>query len=182
VELGPIRSGQKDGGEPAPVRMLHMSRRPNSRVLFLHGLAGNGALTMELLSLTGWTDALGHVDFLVPDGPLSTRSRADESTYQALAQRGVYDASARQRCWGLFRLLGLGVPPDAPDWFSRFSKWGVQWKQGVMMFSMLHTLLLRNATPNHYTPIPLHPPLMNLQVRRRAGAARGGGGGRVARG
>ena len=70
----------------------------------------------ELLSLTGWTDTLGHVDFLVPDGPLSTRSRADESTYAALAQRGVYDASERQRCWGLFRLLGLGVPPDAPDW------------------------------------------------------------------
>ena len=28
VELGPIRGGQKDEGELAPVRMLHMSRRP----------------------------------------------------------------------------------------------------------------------------------------------------------
>jgi len=40
----------------------------------------------------------------------------------------------------------------------------VQWKQGVVMFSMLHTLLLHHATPSHYTPIPLHPPLMNLQA------------------
>jgi len=41
----------------------------------------------------------------------------------------------------------------------------VQWKEGVVMFSILHTLSLHNATPNHYTPIPLHPPLLNTQDR-----------------
>ena len=40
---------------------------------------------------------------------------------------------------------------------------GVQWKQGVVMYMMLHTSLLYNTSPIHCTLLPLHPPLMNTQ-------------------
>ena len=35
---------------------------------------------------------------------------------------------------------------------------GVQWKQGVVMFTMLWAVLLYNATPIHCTPLRLQPP------------------------
>ena len=41
---------------------------------------------------------------------------------------------------------------------SRFSKGGVQWKQGVAMYMMLCPSLLYNTTPIHCTPLRLHPP------------------------
>ena len=50
--------------------------------------------------------------------------------------------------------------------FSRFIKRGVQWKQGVMIYMMLYSLLY-DTTPVHRAPLPLHPPVMNTQVRRR---------------
>ena len=51
---------------------------------------------------------------------------------------------------------------------STFRKGGVQWKQGVVIYWMLYTSLLYNATPIHCTPLPLHPPVMNTQARRLA--------------
>ena len=33
---------------------------------------------------------------------------------------------------------------------------GVQWKQGVVIYMMLHTSLSYNTTPIHCTPLPLH--------------------------
>ena len=39
----------------------------------------------------------------------------------------------------------------------------VQWKQGVVIYMMLYTSLLYNATPIHCTPLRLHPPLVNAQ-------------------
>ena len=44
---------------------------------------------------------------------------------------------------------------------------GVQWKQGVVIYMMLHTNLLYNTTPIHCTPLSLHPPVMNTQQLRR---------------
>ena len=40
---------------------------------------------------------------------------------------------------------------------------GVQWKQGVVIYVVLYTSLLYNATSIHCTPLPLHPPVMNTQ-------------------
>ena len=40
---------------------------------------------------------------------------------------------------------------------------GVQWKQGVVMYTMLYTSLIYNTTPIHCTPLPLHPSVMNTQ-------------------
>ena len=48
---------------------------------------------------------------------------------------------------------------------STFCKGGVQWKQGVVIYMMLYTILLYNTTPIHCTPLRLHPPLMNTQTR-----------------
>ena len=42
---------------------------------------------------------------------------------------------------------------------------GVQWKQGVVICMTLYTSLLHNTTPIHCTPLRLHPPLMNTQLR-----------------
>ena len=42
---------------------------------------------------------------------------------------------------------------------------GVQWKQGVMMCMLLYASLLYDTTPIHCTPLPLHPPVMNTQIR-----------------
>ena len=39
---------------------------------------------------------------------------------------------------------------------------GVQWKQGVVNYLILYTILLYNTTPIHCTPDPLHPPLQNI--------------------
>ena len=39
---------------------------------------------------------------------------------------------------------------------------GVQWKQGVVIWMVLYTSLLRNTTPIHCTPDPLHPPLQSI--------------------
>ena len=50
----------------------------------------------------------------------------------------------------------------------------VQWKQGVVLYMMLCTLLLYDTTPIHCTPLPLHPPVMNTQARpTSAGSSRG---------
>ena len=40
---------------------------------------------------------------------------------------------------------------------------GVQWKQGVVVYIILYTMLLYNTTPIHCTPFPLHPPLPSIQ-------------------
>ena len=40
---------------------------------------------------------------------------------------------------------------------------GLQWKSGVVICVMLYTSLLYNTTRIHCTPLPLHPPLMNIQ-------------------
>ena len=45
---------------------------------------------------------------------------------------------------------------------------GVQWKQGVVVYMTLYTSLLYNTTPIHYTPLPLHPPLPNVQASTSA--------------
>ena len=37
---------------------------------------------------------------------------------------------------------------------------GVQWKQGVVIYTMLYSSLLYSTAPIHCTPLPLHPPLM----------------------
>ena len=42
---------------------------------------------------------------------------------------------------------------------------GVQWKQGVVICMLLYTSLLYNTTPIHCTHLPLHPPVMNTQIR-----------------
>ena len=47
---------------------------------------------------------------------------------------------------------------------------GVQWKQGVVIYTTLCTSLLYNATPIHCTPDPLHPPLQSIQGRQRRAA------------
>ena len=39
---------------------------------------------------------------------------------------------------------------------------GVQWKQGVVAYVILCVVSLHNATPVHRTPLPLHPPLLNI--------------------
>ena len=41
---------------------------------------------------------------------------------------------------------------------------GVQWKQGLVIYMMLHASLLDNTTPIHCTPLPLHPPVRNTQA------------------
>ena len=41
---------------------------------------------------------------------------------------------------------------------------GLQWKQGVVNYPMLYTMLLYHTTPIHCTPLPLHPPVMNTQL------------------
>ena len=41
----------------------------------------------------------------------------------------------------------------------------VQWKQGVVIYTMLYTSLLYDTTPIHCTPLPLHPPVMNTHLR-----------------
>ena len=46
---------------------------------------------------------------------------------------------------------------------------GVQWKQGVVIRMLLYTILLCNTTPIHYTPLPLHPPVMNTHRHRLDG-------------
>jgi len=46
---------------------------------------------------------------------------------------------------------------------SRFSKGGVQWKQGVVIYIMSCAASLHSAAPIHCTPLPLHPPLLNTQ-------------------
>ena len=46
----------------------------------------------------------------------------------------------------------------------KIHRWGVQWKQGVVVYIILHIVLLHNATPIHCTPLPLHFPLMNTQL------------------
>ena len=38
---------------------------------------------------------------------------------------------------------------------------GVQWKQGVVIYTILYTSLLYHTTPIHCTSLPLHPPVMN---------------------
>ena len=43
---------------------------------------------------------------------------------------------------------------------------GVQWKQGVVIYVMLCTSLSYNTTPIHCTPLPLHPPLRNVDERK----------------
>ena len=43
---------------------------------------------------------------------------------------------------------------------------GVQWKQGVMNYMMLYTILLYNTTPIYCTPLSLHPPLLSIQCFR----------------
>ena len=43
---------------------------------------------------------------------------------------------------------------------------GVQWKQGVVMYMMLYTGSLHNTTFIQFTPIPLHPPVMNTRLHR----------------
>ena len=40
---------------------------------------------------------------------------------------------------------------------------GVQWKLGVVVYTILYAVLLYNATPIHCTPLPLHPPVMNTK-------------------
>ena len=40
---------------------------------------------------------------------------------------------------------------------------GVQWKQGVVVYVVLCTILLCNTTPIHCTPLPLHSPLPSIQ-------------------
>ena len=45
---------------------------------------------------------------------------------------------------------------------------GVQWKQGVVNYMMLCTILLYNTTPIHCTPLPLHPPLLRVSNSGRA--------------
>ena len=40
----------------------------------------------------------------------------------------------------------------------------VQWKQGVVICMVLYTILLDNTTPIHWTPLPLHPPVMNTII------------------
>ena len=47
----------------------------------------------------------------------------------------------------------------------KIHQWGVQWKQGVMIYMMLYTSLFYNTTPIYCTPLPLHPPVMNTQLR-----------------
>ena len=42
---------------------------------------------------------------------------------------------------------------------------GVQWKQGVVIYIMLYTILLYKTIPIHCTPLRLHPPLMNTQIQ-----------------
>eukprot|EP00928_Gymnodinium_smaydae_P089846 TRINITY_DN7373_c0_g1_i2.p1 TRINITY_DN7373_c0_g1~~TRINITY_DN7373_c0_g1_i2.p1 ORF type:complete len:2651 (-),score=193.72 TRINITY_DN7373_c0_g1_i2:118-6912(-) len=114
----PIDSAQEQGLAP---RYLHLTVAKNtSRVLFLHGLAADGALVTDLLKLTGWAERLGHgVCFACPDGPHITRGRDHEPAYAALASRGLYDASKKRwRSWGLFRILGLDSSLGADDWFS----------------------------------------------------------------
>ena len=47
---------------------------------------------------------------------------------------------------------------------------GVQWTQGVVIYMMLYTGFLYNSTPIHWTPLPLHPPVLNTHAgpeRRR---------------
>ena len=42
---------------------------------------------------------------------------------------------------------------------------GVQRKQGVVIYMVLHTCLLYHATPIHCTPLPTHTPVKNTQGR-----------------
>ena len=46
------------------------------------------------------------------------------------------------------------------DITSRCIKGGVQWKQGVVIYVMLHTSLLSNTTPIHCTPCNKYPLLV----------------------
>ena len=39
----------------------------------------------------------------------------------------------------------------------------MQWKQGVVVHIISQAVLLYNTTPIHCTPLPLHPPVMNIQ-------------------
>ena len=39
---------------------------------------------------------------------------------------------------------------------------GVQWKPGVVIYTMFYTRLLYNTTRIHCTPLPLHPPLPSI--------------------
>ena len=47
--------------------------------------------------------------------------------------------------------------------FIKIHQRGVQWKQGVVIYMMLCTSLLYNATQIHCTPLPLHPTVLNTQ-------------------
>ena len=49
---------------------------------------------------------------------------------------------------------------------------GVQWKQGVVIYMTLYTSSLYDITSIHCTPLPLHPPLLSIQVRATAAAER----------
>ena len=43
---------------------------------------------------------------------------------------------------------------------------GVQWKQGVVVYIILTTGLLYHTIPIRCTPLPLHPPVMNIHNHR----------------
>jgi len=95
-------------------------------------------------------------------------------------------SAARPAAWS--RPLPRGA--SLPERESRFSKGGVQWKQGVVASVMLCTASLENAAPNHCTPLPLHPTLLNTQragsgpqgvPRRRGRESRADVGTRMAR-
>ena len=88
----------------------------------------------------------------------------------------------RQTCY--FRKRATSVPAEGPAYgldsarrcefplrASTFCKGGVQWKQGVVNYMMLYTILLCNITPIHCTPLPLHPPLQSIQSSAGAGVA-----------
>ena len=53
----------------------------------------------------------------------------------------------------------LLLPDKAQD-----SSKGVQWKQGVVTYMILHTSLLYSTTPINCTHLPLHPRVMNTQT------------------
>ena len=60
----------------------------------------------------------------------------------------------------LQRLLSIGPEGCIFQDYQR----GVQWKQGVVIYMMLYTIILYYTTPIHCTPLPLHPTVMNTQL------------------
>ena len=56
-------------------------------------------------------------------------------------------------------------PPNfsTRDWIVYIPQRGVQWKQGVVIYMMLHTSLLHHTTPIRCTPLRVPPPVMNTQ-------------------